>query len=523
MSRRVNIEKTILFKFFGISIVFLFTCFSSVYAQTSSLSGEVSFVTSQNIYLRFESTEKMMKGDTLFILDEDIEIPCLRLLEKSSISCVAVRLGACDPEKGDAVIHRYTESVIIENGDENEDLDEDSEDENPELLMDSGNNITQEIDGRISIANYTTSGYGDSKNTNVARLALDIENVAGSKLSFESYSNFRYDVTGDLSVHEAVLSYDYDSSMTISLGRQINRRMYSLGATDGLHIEKRFRKYFVGIVAGSNPDPYSYSVNTDILQYGVSFGVFHNSLQSSSTSFGFVDRSFMGSTDRRYAFLQHNSRIGNNLSVYSSAELDLYDGARLRMLYMSANYRASSKLRFSASINLRKNLILYESFINDLDLDSLIANDPLKSSFRFSLSYKISNRLYCGARYSMRHQSDGNNSFSNFSGYLNISDFLGGRLSNSFSANRNEYFQYYSVSTRFSRRFFNSKLTVSPNARALIYSYFNFDVDPINHLYFGVDSDYYVKDGLTLSAFYDFSSRSGVLFHRFTVKIIQRF
>jgi len=521
MSRRVNIEKTILFELFGISIVFLFSCFSSVHAQTSSLIGEVSFVTSQNIYLRFQSTEKMIKGDTLFILDEDIETPCLRLLEKSSVSCVAVRLGACNPEKGDAVIYRYSESVDIENEDNNEGLNEDSVDENPELLMDSRNNITQEIDGRFSIANYTTYGYGDSRYTNVARLALDIENVAGSKLSFESYSNFRHDVIGDLSVHEAVLSYDYDSSMTISLGRQISRRMYSLGATDGLHIEKRFRKYFVGIVAGSNPDPYSYSVNTDILQYGVSFGVFHNSLQSSTTSFGFVDRSFLGSTDRRYAFLQHNSRIGNNLSVYSSAELDLYDGARLRMLYMSANYRASSKLRFSASINLRKNLILYESF--NEELESLIANDPLKSSLRLSLSYKISDRLYSGARYSLRHQSDGNNSFSNFSGYLNISDFLGGRLSNNFSANRNEYFQYYSVSTRFSRRFLNSKLTVSPNARALRYSYFNFDVDPINHLYFGVDSDYYVKDGLTLSALYDFSSRSGVLFHRFTVKIIQRF
>ena len=199
----------------------------------------------------------------------------------------------------------------------------------------------------------------------------------------------------------------------------------------------------------------------------------------------------------------------------------MYDAARLRLLYISANYRVSSKLRVSASINLRKNLILYESF--NEDLESLVSNDPLKSSIRLSVNYKISTRLYSGARFSLRRQADGNNSFSNLSGYLNVSDVLGGRITNNFSINRNEYFLYYSVSTRFTRRFFNSKLSVSPNARALIYTYFNLDVDPMNNLYLGIDSDYSVKDGLTLSALYDFSSRSGVLFHRFTLKIIQRF
>jgi hypothetical protein len=43
------------------------------------------------------------------------------------------------------------------------------------------------------------------------------------------------------------------------------------------------------------------------------------------------------------------------------------------------------------------------------------------------------------------------------------------------------------------------------------------------NLYFGFDFDYSVKDGLILSALYDFSYRSGALFHRFALKIIQRF
>ena len=521
MHSEPNIEKFNLFKLLGVSALILFTSFSSVLAQTSSLTGEVSFVTSQNVYIRFQSTEKMMKGDTIFLLVDDFQVPCLRLVEKSSISCVAERIGTCGPEKGDAVIYRYFATIEEESGATNEAHDEDVLDDFSTVPKDDNDEITQEIDGRISISNYTTTGYGDVNMSNVARLSLNIDNIAGSKFSLGSYSNFRKDATGSLSVHQAFLSYELDSSITINLGRSISNRMSSLGATDGLHIEKRFKRAYVGVIAGSNPDPYSYAVNTDMLQYGVSLGYFHNDLQSSATSLGFANRNNLGFTDRRFAFLQHSSRISEDLNIYASAELDLYDAARLRLLYMSANYRVSSKLRVSASINLRKNLILYESF--NENLESLVSNDPLKSSIRLSVNYKISRRLYTGARFSLRRQADGNNSFSNFNGYLNVSDVLGGRLSNNFSINRNEYFIYYSASTRFTRRFFNSKLSVSPNARALIYTYINLDIDPINNIYLGVDSDYSVKDGLTLSALYDFSSRNGILFHRFTVKIIQRF
>ena len=521
MSMKINIGKIELFKVLGICFLLLFTSFSSVFAQTSSLTGEVSFVTSQNVYIRFQSTENMIEGDTIFLLVDDLQVPCLRLVDKSSISCVAERIGTCGPEKGDAVIYRYFAKIEEESGAQIKAQNKDVLDNFSTVPKDDNDEITQEIGGRISVANYTTSGYGDVNMSNVARLSLDVENIAGTKFSFGSYSNFRQEESSRLSVHQAVLTYELDSSITMYLGRSISKRMYSLGATDGLHVEKRFNRSYVGIIAGSTPDPYTYAVNTDIQQYGICFGFFHNNNESSTTSLGFANREYLGQTDRRFAFLQHNSSITDDLSIYTSAEVDLYDAARLRLLYMSANYRVSPKLRVSASINLRKNLILYESF--NEDMESLVSNDPLKSSIRLSVNYKISRRLYSGARFSLRKQADGNNSFSNLSGYLNISEVLGGRLSNNFSINRNESFLYYSLSTRFTRMFFNSKLSISPNARALIYTYLNLDINPINNIYIGIDSDYSVKDGLTLSALYDFSSRSGVLFHRFTLKIIQRF
>jgi len=393
--------------------------------------------------------------------------------------------------------------------------------EEPFELVEDLNKRSQDVSGRFSVSNNTTFGYGDSYSKRVARLALDVMNIAGTKLSFQSYSNYRNLDNNCLNIHEAILTYDLDSTTTISLGRDINNRMYSLGATDGLHAEKRFKRSFVGIVLGSRPDPYTYTVNTNLFQYGINAGIFHNDAHSSSTSIGFINQTNRGVTDRRYAFLQHNSRLGKDLTIYSSAEIDLYNSAHLRLLYSSANYRVNDKLRLSASLNLRKNLILYESF--NQDLVELMANDPLKSSIRFRANYRISNRVYSGASFSVRRQEDGNNSFTNFGGYLNFSELLGGRLSNSFSVNRNDYFQYYSISSRYSRQLLNSKLEISPNVRFLLYSYHNFDINPLKQLYIGVDSDYSVKEDLYVSALYDFSTRSGVPFHRFTVRILQRF
>ncbi|PCJ81233.1 MAG: hypothetical protein COA49_05850 [Bacteroidetes bacterium] len=485
------------------------------------ISGEVSFVTSQNVYLRFPSTENMFTGDTVYIARDGIETPCIIILEKSSVSCVAEVIGGCDIEKGASVIYHYriNQDSKVEEVDNKTTGDKTSGE--PLDIAEELNKRSQEVSGRFSLSNNTTFGYGESYSKRVARLALDVKNIAGSKLSFQSYSNYRNLNNNRLNIHEAILTYELDSSTTISLGRDINNRMYSLGATDGLHAEKRFKRSFVGIVVGSRPDPYTYSVNTNLFQYGVNVGVFHNDAHSSSTSIGFIDQTNRGLTDRRYAFLQHNSRVGKDLTIYSSAEVDLYNSAHLRLLYTSANYRVNDKLRLSASLNLRKNLILYESF--NQDLVELMANDPLKSSIRFRANYRISNRVYSGASFSIRRQEDGNNNFSNFGGYLNFSELLGGRLSNSFSVNKNDYFQYYSISSRYSRQFFNSKLEVSPNARFLLYSYHNFDINPIKQLYIGIDSDYYVKEGLSVSALYDFSARSGAPFHRFTVRILQRF
>jgi hypothetical protein len=55
--------------------------------------GKISYVTTQNIYVKFQSTENIAEGDTLFSKQEDKLVPVLIVKVISSISCSCIRSG----------------------------------------------------------------------------------------------------------------------------------------------------------------------------------------------------------------------------------------------------------------------------------------------------------------------------------------------------------------------------------------------------------------------------------------------
>ena len=57
------------------------------------LDGKVSYITGENIYVRFASTNQIENGDTLFIRDKNGLTPALLVDNKSSISCLCSVLG----------------------------------------------------------------------------------------------------------------------------------------------------------------------------------------------------------------------------------------------------------------------------------------------------------------------------------------------------------------------------------------------------------------------------------------------
>ena len=90
-------------------LVFTFSMclFNNIKAQQKqNLFGTVSFVTSQNVYLKFENTESINAGDTVSVKINDQHMPCLIILQKSSLSCVAGIIDDCTVEQGTEVVVR---------------------------------------------------------------------------------------------------------------------------------------------------------------------------------------------------------------------------------------------------------------------------------------------------------------------------------------------------------------------------------------------------------------------------------
>ena len=84
-------------------ILFFFLTGTSIFCQNKDqlVMGKVSFITSNNIYVKFESTEHISVGDTLKFMNQIN--PCLLVTSKSSKSLVCSTLNDCIVNKGDAV------------------------------------------------------------------------------------------------------------------------------------------------------------------------------------------------------------------------------------------------------------------------------------------------------------------------------------------------------------------------------------------------------------------------------------
>src|SRR5665647_337544 len=71
-------------------ILFSFFLIAGLKGQsvTENLVGKVSFVSSQNIYVKFKSCEGISAGDTLYIPAGDTLVPALIVNSLSSVSCL---------------------------------------------------------------------------------------------------------------------------------------------------------------------------------------------------------------------------------------------------------------------------------------------------------------------------------------------------------------------------------------------------------------------------------------------------
>lgn len=515
------------------------TVTTSVFGQ--DLEGKVTFMTSKNVYVKFDSTEKIKIGDSLSV--SNTNTPCLLVKNKSSNSVVCSIINECIIEKDDTVFYNskaIVENLEIENIEEETSLVSDSIIENS--LVKKEVSYLENIKARLSVASYSyLSNIRDDRHSLMTRFSLTTNHINNSKFSIETYLNYRKNFisedrsstikTSFFNVYNMALKYDIDTTFSVTVGRKINYKASSLGAIDGLQAEKYFGKNYVGVLVGFRPDYIDYSFNSDLFQYGAYIGRLTNSENFySQTTLGFAEQTNSGEIDRRYLYFQHSSRLFSKLNLFSSMELDIYrkigdvesNDTRLTNLYVSARYRFNRKVSLSLSYDSRKRIIYYQTF--QTNIERILDEDIARQGLRARVNVRPWKYISTGLSYSKRFQNDTENKSDNIYAYLNLSKVpaIGGRLYLTYNMNSSNYLDNNIASIRYSTSFFDQRLNAEIYYRFVNYEYVR-NIPNFSQNYFGTYLSYYLDRTLIVSLSGEFTTYEQENNFRINTRIIKRF
>jgi len=532
-----------------IPILLLVIAISSLQGQTEIITqkGTVSFVSSKNVYVKFDNTKDIKVGDTLFFNQNSNIIPSLVVANKSSSSTVCTPIIERKFQKGDDLI---ANSVIVKEIEKEEEPLLPKEDgltlPNSPIITpeeDEEPAIKQQIRGRISAASYSSlSNYRNSHRMRYA-MAFRGNNLGGSKFSTDAYVTFRHPVGKwdevknnlgrALKVYSLSASYDFTPSTRLTLGRKINPRLSSVGAIDGAQFEKGIGNFTLGAVAGTRPDYSNYGFNPNLFQYG-GYASFTPSKKTSfgHTTLGFMEQTNNSRIDRRFAYFQHSGQLTKQLHLFSSFEIDLYENInnqvnnqpQLTNLYMSLRFRVSRTLRLSASFDSRKNIIYYESYKNFIDQ---LIEDETRQGLRFGFSFRPTKNITWGINAGMRFQKSQNNTSRNINSFVSLSKtpWLPVRTTIRASILETDFLNSRVYGVRFSKPLIKKKLNAEVYYRNVNYLYRNSESGTAVRQHIGGASlSYRLSKKLSWHLFYEgtFDNKNPT-FSRINMRIIKRF
>lgn len=434
-------------------VLFLLLWGLSLKGQTFSESkeGEISFMTSQSIYVKFQSTSTISAGDTLFIVRDAKWIPALIVKDLSSISCVCNSITTKQLSVGDKVSSRpkesqpkkSTEVAIIPNI-QKVITTADTTSVKKELPKE----LKQDINGRLSVSAYSNfSSQSDLSQRMRYTFSLNARNIANTKLSGETYISFSHKINqwsevknniyNGLKIYSLSLSYALNKSNSVSVGRRVNPMLSSVGAVDGIQYDVKLKSFRAGAFAGTRPDYMDYSFNANLLQYGGYVGHEYTNRNggSTQTSMAFIEQKNNGFTDRRFAYLQHSNSLLTKLYFFGSVEFDLFNEVRninnqdtiytpnskpsLSNLYVSLRYKVIKQLSLSLSYSKRQNIIYYETYKNIID--QLLATSAMQG-YQLQLNFRPGKKISIGANAGYRFSKTDPKPSKNIYSYLTYSN-----------------------------------------------------------------------------------------------------
>ena len=390
--------------------------------------GKISFITSQNIYVRFDNTEGIATNDTLYTDVKGILKPVIIVKFISTTSCSGIAINNYQLKVGDEIklfakLPDTSKSVAVKVDKQNPLQEAITKGKDAEVTVTPY--YSKKIRGNLSISSYSNlsnaDGLPNSQNWRYS-FSMDADSIFRSPLSFTSYINFSYrsdrwnDVQnniGDaLKVYDLSINYKISDKTKITLGRKINIRTSSLGAIDGLQLETSISKFAIGAIIGSRPNFTDYGYDIKLFEYG---GYLYRSDSLGSASIqntvGIFQQTNNFKTDRRFLYFQNNSNLTQNLGLFFSSEIDLYKRKNgidqssfdLTSLFILGSYSLNNWLNFSASYDARKNVVYYETYKNLAD--SILASST-QQGFGLRMNLRPFNYLWLGFNYGYRFSKD---------------------------------------------------------------------------------------------------------------------
>ena len=462
--------------------------------------GVVSYLTSQNVYIKYDRTSDIQAGDTLYLAVHDRLVPAVVVQHTSSLSVMGIPIGDASLKVGDTLVYQEVQVKSAPGNTAPVPVEVPAE-ALPEPDVPIAPGITgqapqskarvQSIRGKLSVSMYQHL-YG-AVAPDVERLryifSLQARNISQSRLSADVYVSYRHqfeDWQADtasrskaLRVYSLALNYDLTDRTHITIGRKVNLNISNIGAVDGFQLEHGFGKFTAGGFYGSRPDHLDYGFNFDLKQYGGFIGfkspLKHGYVQS---SLAIVEQRNGGITDRRFAYLQHSSTLTKTLSLFASAEFDLYanvdsvadNAIHFTSTYVSLQYRPTRKLTVYGSYDARKNVIFYETYKNFID--NLIEQE-MRQGLRLRATYRFIKYMTLGSSIGYRFQKDQGANSTNVHTYLTHSRIPGINASAMASLIwlKNDYTQGFVYGIRLSRDILSQKVYIEGEYRIANYQY----------------------------------------------------
>ncbi|MBE0637458.1 MAG: hypothetical protein IH598_02955 [Bacteroidales bacterium] len=467
-------------------------------ADDGKVYGTITYKSASNVYVRFESTETVKAGDTLYFQRDGVLIPALVVESLSSISCLCAPIEGINLSVGDKIstfpkIESIGKNTIPPEVEEVVLLPFVTPQSDTIESQIPARSVQQEISGRFSISSYSdfSNTIADDGQRMRYVMALNMKNIRESRLSFKSYISFSHrnnvwdeiksNIHNGLKIYNLSLHYQVCEDKNLWFGRMINPKVSSLGAVDGIQFEKKFNKITVGALAGSRPDWTDYSYNFKLFQAGIyaSHELAKDKLTMLNT-IAIVDQENDWNTDRRFLYIQHSSRIVKKVYFFGSGEFDLYkklndqqqNTFNLSNLYLQLRYRMFSNFSVSLAYSARNNLILYETYKSFIE--KLLETETLQG-FVLSANLRPVRNIDVGVKAGYRNRPGDMRSSKNLYTYVNFARLPVWGLSANITAIFLEtgYLKGKVYGVRLSRDLIRGTLYASAGYRHNKYDYFN--------------------------------------------------